>query len=252
MGKKSLLLSSLALLAVSWAVTPPRAEAIAISCANVTNVTLLPAAGCDFGGLTFSNFSVSASAGFTAATVGTGAASTATPSNVNLIYQLSSTPGVGPGDVLLSYGVTASPGIRLTGIDLTNDAITRVVIGEVACRVMFSPTGTCAPADRLATLVATTGADHERVLRQPRGFRVPAQGHRRPRRRLHQRLQQQPRYCTDPGTRHAIAARQHADGNGTGVEAPGRPPRVSTAQTGPPTSVGPFSALVWRLLRKAS
>ena len=58
--------------------------------------------------------------------------------------------------------------------------------------------------------------------------------------------------CTDPGTRHAIAARQHADGNGTGVEAPGRPPRVSTAQTGPPTSVGPFSALVWRLLRKAS
>src|SRR6266481_4869941 len=111
MGKKSLLLSSLALLAVSWAVAPPRAEAM--SCSNVTDVTLLSAAGCDFGGLTFSNFNVSASAGFTAATVGTGAASIATPSNVNLIYQLSSTPGVGPGDVLLSHGVTPSSPTRL-------------------------------------------------------------------------------------------------------------------------------------------
>jgi hypothetical protein len=169
MGKKSLLLSSLALLAVSWAVAPPRAEAI--SCVNVSNVMLLPCAGCDFGGLTFSNFNVSASAGFTAATVGTGAASTATPSNVNLIYQLSSTPGVGPGDVLLSYAVTASPGIKLTGIDLTNDAIMGpVVIGEVACRVMFSPSGTCAPADRLATLVATTGLSMNALFASPVDF----------------------------------------------------------------------------------
>ncbi len=167
MGKKSLLLSSLALLAVSWAVAPPRAEAM--SCANVSDVTLLSAAGCDFGGLTFSNFS-SASAGFTAATVGVGPSSIATPTNVNLIYQLSSTPGVGPGDVLFSYGVTASPGIRLTGIDLTNDATTGVVIGEVACRVMFSPTGTCAPADRLAMLVATTGQTMNASFASPVDF----------------------------------------------------------------------------------
>ena len=168
MGKKSLLLSSLALLAVSWAVAPPRAEAM--SCANVTDVTLLSAAGCDFGGLTFSNFNVSASAGFTAATVGVGPSSIATPTNVNLIYQLSTTSGVGPGDVLFSYGVTASPGIRLTGIDLTNDATTGVVIGEVACRVMFSPTGTCAPADRLATLVATTGQTMNAFFASPVDF----------------------------------------------------------------------------------
>jgi hypothetical protein len=168
MGKKSLLLSSLALLAVSWAVAPPRAEAM--SCANVSDVTLLSAAGCDFGGLTFSNFSVSASAGFTAATVGVGPSSIATPTNVNLIYQLSSTPGVGPGDVLFSHGVTASPGIRLTGIDLTNDATTGVVIGEVACRVMFSPTGTCAPADRLAMLVATTGQTMNASFASPVDF----------------------------------------------------------------------------------
>ncbi len=168
MGKKSLLLSSLALLAVSWAVAPPRAEAM--SCANVSDVTLLSAAGCDFGGLTFSNFSVSASAGFTAATVGVGPSSIATPTNVNLIYQLSSTPGVGPGDVLLRYGVTAPPGTQLTGIDLTNDATTGVVIGEVACRVMFSLTGTCGPADRLATLVATTGQTMNASFASPVDF----------------------------------------------------------------------------------
>ena len=169
MGKKSLLLSTLALLAVSWAVAPPRADAI--SCISVVNVTLLPAAGCDFGGLTFSNFNVSASAGFSAATVGLGPSSIATPTNVNLIYQLSTTPGVGPGDVLLSYGVTASPGTKLTGIDLTNDAITGpVVIGEVACRVMFSTTGTCAPADRLAMLVATTGQTMNALFASPVDF----------------------------------------------------------------------------------
>jgi hypothetical protein len=40
-------------------------------------------------------------------------------------------------------------------------------------------------------------------------------------RRLHQRLQQQPRHFANPGTRHAIAARQRADGHATGVaEAP--------------------------------
>lgn len=168
MRKKVLLLSSLALLAVS-AAAAPRAEAI--SCVNVVNVTLLPTAGCDFGGLTFSNFNVSASAGFSAATVGLGSASTASSSNVNLIYQLSSTPGIGPGDVLLSYAVTSSPGIRLTGIDLTNDAIMGpVVIGEVACRVMFSPSGTCTPADRLATLVASTGQTTNAFFASPVDF----------------------------------------------------------------------------------
>src|SRR6266404_3634748 len=169
MGKKSLLLSSLALLAVSWAVAPPRAEAI--SCVNVSNVMLLPGAGCDFGGLTFSNFNVSASAGFSAATVGTGAASTATPSNVNLIYQLSSTPSVGPGDVLLSYAVTAPAGIHLTSIDLTNNAIMGpIMIGEVACRVIFSPSNTCAPADRLATLVTTTDQTMNAFFASPMDF----------------------------------------------------------------------------------
>ena len=89
----------------------------------------------------------------------------------NLIYQLSSTPGIGPGDVLLSYAVTASPGIKLTGIDLTNDAIMGpVVIGEVACRVMFSPSGTCAPADRLATLIASTGQSMNAFFANPVDF----------------------------------------------------------------------------------
>jgi hypothetical protein len=168
MGKRVLLLS-LAFLIVGWATAPPGAEAI--SCLNVTNVAVLPTAGCDFGGLTFSNFNVSGSAGFTAATVGLGSFSTATPTNVNLIYQLSTTPGVGPGDVLLSYAVTAPAGIKLTGIDLMNDAIMGpVVIGEVACRVMFSPSGTCAPADRLAALVAGTGQAMNAFFASPVDF----------------------------------------------------------------------------------
>ena len=114
---KKVLLLSLILLMASWAMAPAGAEAV--SCINVTNVTLLPAAGCELGGLTFSNFTVSASAGFTAATVGLGPSSIVTPTNVNLLFQLAPTPGIGPGDVLLSYGVTAGPGQRLTGIDLT-------------------------------------------------------------------------------------------------------------------------------------
>jgi hypothetical protein len=60
--------------------------------------------------------------------------------------------------VLLSYGVTAGPGRRLTGIDLTNDAILGpVTIGELACRVPFTMGGTCAPENRLAALVLGPG-----------------------------------------------------------------------------------------------
>lgn len=205
-GKRILLLSR-AFLIVGWATAPPGVEAI--SCHNVTNVAVLPTAGCDFGGLTVSNFNVSGGAGFTAATVGLGSFSTATPTNVNLIYQLSSTPGVGPGDVLLSYAVTAPAGIKLTGIDLMNDAIMGpVVIGEVACRVMFSPTGTCAPADRLAALTA---------------YIKTSIRHRCRRRWLYQRLQRQRGHCSYPRARHAIAARQHVDGDGISLaEAQGR------------------------------
>jgi hypothetical protein len=168
MSKKALLLS-LALLVASWAMAPAGAQAV--SCISVPNVTTLPAAGCDLGGLTFSNFTVSATAGFTAATVGLGAFSTASPTNVNLLFQLAPTPGIGPGDVLLSYGVTAGAGQRLTGIDLTNDAITGpVTIGEIACRVMFTPGGTCANADRLAALVVGPGGSSAALFASPVNF----------------------------------------------------------------------------------
>ncbi|HKW95955.1 MAG TPA: PEP-CTERM sorting domain-containing protein [Methylomirabilota bacterium] len=157
MVKKLLLLSlSLLVIAGSMAIAPVTAEAI--NCINISDVTLLSPAGCDLGGLNFSQFRDSVAAGFTAGTVGLGAHSTASPSEVNLIYQLSTTPGMGPGDVLLSYAVTASPGIKITGIDLTNDAVLApVTIAEVACRVAFSPSGSCAPADRLAAISAGVG-----------------------------------------------------------------------------------------------
>ena len=72
---KKVLLLTLALIVAGWAMAPPGAEAV--SCISVSNVTSLGAAGCDLGGLTFNNFAVSASAGFTAATVGLGPSSSA-------------------------------------------------------------------------------------------------------------------------------------------------------------------------------
>ena len=166
---KKVLLLTLALVVAGWAMAPLGAEAI--SCISVPNVTLLGAAGCDLGGLTFNNFTVSASAGFTAATVGLGSFSTVSPTNVNLLFQLAPTPGIGPGDVLLSYGVTAGPGLRLTGIDLTNDAILApVTIGEVACRVPFTMGGTCAPADRLAALAVNAGGSDAALFASPVNF----------------------------------------------------------------------------------
>jgi hypothetical protein len=170
-----LLLSLISLVVGGWAVTPPSAEAI--SCINVSDVTLLPTTGCDLGGLIFSDFTVRAGAGFTAATVGLGPGSSASPTNVNLIYHIVANnnqippSGVGPGDVLLSYAVRASAGLLLTGMNLTNDAITGpVTIGELACRVMFTPSGSCAPADRLAALVALPGEAKAALFASPVEF----------------------------------------------------------------------------------
>jgi hypothetical protein len=174
--RRIFLLLSLVLPVVGgWAVAPPRAEAI--SCLSVSDVTLLPSVGCDLGGLTFSNFTVSVSAGFTAATIGLGPSSIASPTNVDLLYQLTTTnnqtppSAIGPGDVLLSYAVKASSGLLLTGINLTNDAILGpVTIGELACRVMFTPGGTCAAADRLAALVALPGETKAVLFASPVEF----------------------------------------------------------------------------------
>jgi PEP-CTERM motif-containing protein len=169
---KKLLLSSLTLLVLAGSVVVAPFTAEAVSCLNVPNVMALdPVAGCDFGGLNFAQFRDSVSAGFSSGVVGLGTNSSATPTNVNLIYQLSTTPGTGPGDVLLSYAVTASPGVRITGIDLSNDAIMPpVTIGEVACRVAFSASGTCAPADRLAMVTAGVGQSQSALFASPVDF----------------------------------------------------------------------------------
>ena len=75
---------------VGWAGRP----AEAISCVNVPNVAAIT--DCTLGGLTFAGFSTSASAGFSAATVGLGGASTVTPTDVNLLFQLATTPAMVP------------------------------------------------------------------------------------------------------------------------------------------------------------
>jgi hypothetical protein len=169
------LLLSLILLTAGWAMAPSGAEAI--SCINVTDVTLLPTVGCNLGGLIFSDFTVRAGAGFESATVGLGPFSTGSPTNVNLIYHLVTNnnqdppSAVGPGDVLLSYAVRATGGLLLTGINLSNDAILGpVTIGELACRVMFTTGGTCAPADRLAALVALPGETQAALFASPVEF----------------------------------------------------------------------------------
>ena len=154
-----------AFLLLAWPV-----QAGAVSCANVPDVTLLGLAGCELGGVTFSGFTVSPSAGFTAATIGTGPSPAPGPDLVNLVFQLAPTPGIGPGDVLLSYGVTVPEGRLLTGIDVTNDAFLGTTIGETACRVPFSLGGTCAPADRLAVLIALPGESVAAKFTEPVTF----------------------------------------------------------------------------------
>jgi PEP-CTERM motif len=136
-------------------------SAEAVSCAGVSDVTALPAAGCTAGGLTFSGFAVSPSAGFSEATIGIG-----TTHLADLTFQLA-LPGAGPGDVLLSYSVG---GGVLTGVDLTNNAIKEpVTIGELVCRTPFALGSTCAPADRLAALVATPGQTVQATFGSPVG-----------------------------------------------------------------------------------
>jgi hypothetical protein len=106
MRKGFLFLCCVALVAAAvWGGAPPRAEAI--SCINVSDVTLLPAAGCDLGGLTFSNFTVGATAGFDAATVELGPNSTASPTSNS--HEL--TPVPEPATLLLF-------GSALTGLGL--------------------------------------------------------------------------------------------------------------------------------------
>lgn len=102
--------------------------------------------GCDAGGLHFSDFAVSASAVLTNATVGIGSVS----SPAGLTFQISTTPGVGPGDLLLSYHVTGG----LSGVGVANGGIAPVTIGEVVCT---TPGLTCPAANRIAELIVGAG-----------------------------------------------------------------------------------------------
>lgn len=133
--------------ALSLGVCAAAAPAEAVSC--VTPDVSVAGFGCDAGGLHFGTFTVNPSAGFSAATVGIGAVT-----DHSLTFQLSTTPGVGPGDIILSYAVTGP----ISGIGLTNNAIAGpVTIGELACAKVFPLGGTCSPSDRLAALVVGPG-----------------------------------------------------------------------------------------------
>ena len=134
----------------------------AIPCLGVPDVTALPAAGCEAGPLVLSGFDVSASAGFTAAIIGIGNVLETADGTAVRFQVLSIPPGRG-GDILLAYRVDVPGPGQLTSVDLANNGILPpVTIGELVCRTAIVPGSTCAPEDRLATLVANVG-EHVRV-----------------------------------------------------------------------------------------
>jgi hypothetical protein len=107
----------------------------AISCVGAGDVLLLGPAGCTQGGLTFTDFSVSA-VGFNGAKIFLSPLSTTIGPDVNLNFQVAHDPSpVSLSDILFSYAVTANAG-ALNGVDLFNPGH-NVTIREVVCGDAF-------------------------------------------------------------------------------------------------------------------
>jgi hypothetical protein len=119
-----------------------------ILCAGVSDITTIAASGgCTVGGsnLLFSNFSVSASAGFTSAQVGlapAGLGTTTLGADVDLAFQIGGLQGTGVaaalGDIELLYTVQGG----IAGVDITLQASPVstggiVTVTEVACTQAF-------------------------------------------------------------------------------------------------------------------
>jgi hypothetical protein len=116
------------------------------------DVTALGAAGCTEGGLTFSNFTVSAT-GVNSANIFLSSLSTTIGQDVNLNFQIvhNPSPTTTTSEIVLGYQVQGSSGLALNGIDLFN-ASGNVTVTEVACGSAFS--GSTCSSGALATLVA--------------------------------------------------------------------------------------------------
>jgi len=120
---------------------------------------------CTEGQLTFSNFSVSASSGFTSAQIGIGGSAQGTGvfgNNVDLAFQIGGLQGSGVtsalGDVELQYEVTGGVG----GVDITLQASPLIAGGsetvtEIACSAAFIA-GVCSGNTLANYVVISTGA----------------------------------------------------------------------------------------------
>ena len=156
-------------------------QAALLNCAGVTDVNTLSAASgnqCQVAGspLVFSNFSVNASAGFTAATLGISADPSTgfNGSNTMLHFQIAGITGPGSpafGDIILYYEVTGP----ITGIDISLQASPvipngNMTVTEVACDTEF--VNTVCNSTTLANLLAiSTGsaANVSQAFLQPTG-----------------------------------------------------------------------------------
>lgn len=128
--------------------------------ANVT--TMNNGDSCSLGGLVFSNFVVSASAGFTSAVLGItqGAPTGVVGGDVDLGFQIGSVIGTpGEGDIQLSYVVTGGIigiDVALQASQITSGGTGNITLTEKACEVAESG-GTCPDGDLLAnyTVIST-------------------------------------------------------------------------------------------------
>lgn len=108
----------------------------AISCVGAGDVLLLGPAGCTQGGLTFTDFSVSA-VGFNGVKIFLSPLSATIGQDVNLNYQVAHDPSpVSLSDIIFSYTVAAGGGGALNGVDLFNPGH-NVTIREVVCGDAF-------------------------------------------------------------------------------------------------------------------
>jgi hypothetical protein len=160
---------AMAALAAAMASTASASEA----CAGVSDVTTIAAAGgCTVSGssLLFNNFDVSASAGFTSATIGISSPSFGTGvfgSDVDLAFQIGGLSDLPPapvpadvidatGDIQLSYTVTGG----IIGLDMVVQASPvlpggSLTVSEVACTAAFVG-GACSSSDGGVTLANFT------------------------------------------------------------------------------------------------
>jgi len=129
----------------------PTAEAIP-SCVGAGDVTALGSAGCNLGGLNFTDFAVSPVG--MAAKIYLGAFSAVVGNSVNLSFQVAHSPSPASlADIVFMYTVKTLSGLpELGGVDLYNGGL-NVTIKETVCANKFvggvCPSG--APADFVVT-----------------------------------------------------------------------------------------------------